>query len=190
MGIEAELTSEARQQLAVQHLDVELRAARPLSLALLCALIWTIARLAIPVLTGEAIDRAIDVPGGPKLDLLLALVLAVGAMAAVQGGAAAFRRYFAMRTSYRVETDLRGELYDRVNRLSFDYYDRTATGQLMSRGSTDLHEIQFLVVLIPINTAFLMMAVGAFFLLLRVHVALAVLAVLMLVLPYRAFFPR
>lgn len=153
------------------------RQARPLSLALLCALIWTIARLAIPVLTGEAIDRAIDVPGGPKLDLLLALALAVAAMAAVQGGAAAFRRYFAMSTSYRVETDLRGELYDRVNRLSFDYYDRTATGQLMSRGSTDLHEIQLLVVLIPINTAFLMMAVGAFFLLLRVHVALAVLAI-------------
>ncbi len=153
------------------------RQALPLGLAMTCAVIWTVARLAIPVLTGETIDRAIDVPGGPKLDLLLALVLAVVAMAAVQGAAAAFRRYFAMSTSYRVETDLRGKLYNRVNRLSFDYYDRTATGQLMSRGSTDLHEIQLLVVLIPINTAFLMMGIGAFFLLVRVHVGLAVLAI-------------
>ena len=143
---------------------------------LLSALVWTGARLSIPVLTGVAIDRAIDVPGGTDLDLLLVLALTVVLVAALQGVAAAMRRYFAMRTSYRVEADLRASLYNRVNRLSFDYYDRTATGQLMSRGSTDLHEVQQLVVMTPINTAFLMMAVGAFFLLLRVHIVLALLA--------------
>ncbi len=81
-----------------------------------------------------------------------------------------------MRTSYRVEADLRTTLYNRVNRLSFDYYDRTATGQLMSRGSADLHEVQQLVVNIPINVAFLLMSIGAFIALLLVHVALAFLA--------------
>ena len=107
-----------------------------MALALLAALLWTGARLAIPVLTGETIDRAISVPGGADLELLLVLSLTVLALAAAQGGAAALRRYCAMRTSYRVEADLRAQLYGRVNRLSFDYYDRTATGQLMSRGCT------------------------------------------------------
>ena len=148
-----------------------------LALAMLAALLWTGARLGIPVLIGEAIDRAIDLPGGADLDLLLTIALVVVVLGAVQGGAASARRYFAMRTSYRVETDLRTRLYARVNRLSFDYYDRTATGQLMSRGSTDLHEVQQLVVMIPINSAFLMMAVGAFVILLRVHIVLAVLAI-------------
>ena len=148
-----------------------------MALALLAALLWTGARIGIPVLTGETIDRAIDVPGGAELDLLLALVLAVLGLAVLQGGAAALRRYSAMRTSYRVEADLRARLYNRVNRLSFDYYDRTATGQLMSRGSTDLHEIQQLVVMIPITTAFLLMAIGVFAVLLRVHMVLAVLAI-------------
>ncbi|MCH7718110.1 MAG: ABC transporter ATP-binding protein [Chloroflexi bacterium] len=143
---------------------------------LLSALVWTGARLSIPVLTGVAIDRAIDIPGGTDLDLLLVMAVAVVLIAALQGAAAAMRRYFAMRTSYRVEADLRASLYDRVNRLSFDYYDRTATGQLMSRGSTDLHEVQQLVVMTPINAAFLMMAVGAFLLLVRVHVVLALLS--------------
>lgn len=156
----------------------ELRRQRlPMALALIAALIWTGARLSIPVLIGETIDRAIDLPGGPDLGLLLAFALVLVALAGGQGAAAATRRYFAMRTSYRVEADLRARLYARVNRLSFDYYDRTATGQLMSRASTDLHEIQQLVVTIPINAAFLMMAVGAFLVLVRVHVLLAVLAI-------------
>ena len=156
----------------------ELRRQRlPMALALIAALLWTGARLSIPVLIGETIDRAIDLPGGPDLDLLLAFALVLVALAAGQGATAATRRYFAMRTSYRVEADLRGRLYARVNRLSFDYYDRTATGQLMSRASTDVHEIQQLVVTIPINAAFLMMAVGAFLVLVRVHVLLAVLAI-------------
>ncbi|MGB2695025.1 MAG: ABC transporter transmembrane domain-containing protein, partial [Dehalococcoidia bacterium] len=150
----------------------------PMGLGLVAALAWTLARLGIPILTGETIDRAIDLPGGPDLNLLLRLTLAVIGLAAAQGVAAALRRYYAMRTSYRVEADLRTRLYARVNRLSFDYYDRTATGQLMSRGSTDLHEVQQLVVSIPINSAFLMMAIGAFVVLLHEHVLLAVLAIL------------
>jgi ATP-binding cassette subfamily B protein len=148
----------------------------PLGAAVFFALVWTGARIGMPLLIGETIDRAIDLPGGADVDLLLALSLAIVFLAAVQGGAAAMRRYLAMRTSYRVEADLRTALYNRVNHLSFDYYDRTATGQLMSRASADLHEIQQLVVNIPINTAFLMLAVGAFVVLLRVHVLLAFLA--------------
>jgi ATP-binding cassette subfamily B protein len=148
----------------------------PMGSAVFFALVWTGARIALPVLVGETIDRAIDLPGGADVDLLLTLSLAIVLLAAVQGGAAAARRYLAMRTSHRLEADLRTALYNRVNRLSFDYYDRTATGQLMSRASTDLHEIQQLVVSIPINTAFLMMAAGAFVVLLRVHVLLAFLA--------------
>ena len=143
---------------------------------LVAALLWTGAKLVIPILTGEAIDQAIDLPGGTDVDLLFAFALAIVVVALGQGLAASMRRWFAMRTSYRTEADLRSDLYSRVNRLSFDYYDRTATGQLMARGSSDLHEIQQFVVTIPINSAFLMMAFGAFFVLLYYHVVLALLA--------------
>jgi ABC-type multidrug transport system fused ATPase/permease subunit len=145
----------------------------PLAAGLVGAIVWSGARLSIPILTGVTIDRAINSGGGTDVRLLGALALAIAALAAVQGLAAASRRYFAMRMSYRVETDLRSALYNRVNRLSFDYYDRTATGQLMSRGSADLHEIQQFVVAIPINAAGLLMAAGAFVAMLLVHVGLA-----------------
>jgi ATP-binding cassette subfamily B protein len=149
--------------------------ARWLSLAagLSASVVWSGARIAIPVLTGKTIDKAIG--AGDKSQLLV-FTLAVLGVAAIQGLASGTRRYFAMSNSYRVESDLRADLYDQVNQLSLDYHDGTSTGQLMSRASADLHEIQQFVVVIPINTAFLIIAIGAFAVLLTVHVPLALLA--------------
>ncbi len=127
----------------------------------------------VPVITGLTIDRAIVKEDHGLLVRLVVLLVVVVAFQAVFAG---MRRYWAMRTSYRIEADLRMELYNRVNRLSFDYHDRTATGQLMSRGSADLHEVQAFLVNIPINSAYLLMAVGSFFFLLRVNLTLAFLA--------------
>jgi ATP-binding cassette subfamily B protein len=170
----------------------------PLASGLSCALVWSIARLAIPIATGFTIDRAIAKSGhkadlfgklilalghtiqrasGHRLSLLAALAVLIALLACVQGLAAALRRYSAFRTSYRIEADLRAALYNRVNRLSFDYHDMTSTGQLMSRGSADLHEIQTFVVSIPINLAALLMATGAFAFMLYVHAGLAVAAI-------------
>jgi len=169
--------------LSDEHLD--LRAGRDLILrqlrdnwvlltvAFSAGLTWGLMRLVVPVLTGLTIDRAIV---REDHGLLVRLVVALVVVVAFQATFAGLRRYWAMRTSYRVEADLRMELYDRVNRLSFDYHDRTATGQLMSRGSADLHEIQAFLVNIPINSAYMLMAAGSFFLLLRVSVLLALLA--------------
>ncbi|MGE0599310.1 MAG: ABC transporter ATP-binding protein [Dehalococcoidia bacterium] len=144
-----------------------------LTVAFSAGLSWGLLRLVVPLLTGYAIDHAIV-----KQDqsLLIRLVVALAIVVAFQATFAGLRRYWAMRASYRVEADLRMELYDRVNRLSFDYHDRTATGQLMSRGSADLHEVQAFLVNIPINSAYLLMACGSFFLLLRTSAALAFLA--------------
>ncbi len=148
---------------------------RTLGTALFFALVWSSARVALPILTGKTIDEAI---GDANESLLLTFALAIVGVAAIQGLAAAVRRYMAMSTSYRVEANLRADLYDQVNQLSLDYHDRTSTGQLMSRASADLHEIQMFAVVIPLNTAFFLIAFGAFGVLLTVHIPLAVAAML------------
>src|SRR6185295_15159767 len=137
MSEELDLRAGARlilQQLRAQWVS--------LGSGLLAGLVWTAARLAVPVLTGITIDEAI---GHRDKSQLLFLAIVVVIVAAIQGLASGVRRYFAMSNSYRVESDLRAELYDQVNQLSLDYHDRTSTGQLMSRASADLHEIQQLV---------------------------------------------
>ena len=144
-----------------------------LTVAFSAGLSWGLLRLVAPILTGLTIDRAIE---RENLSLLTRLVIAIVVVVLFQAVFAGVRRYWAMRASYRVEADLRMDLYDRVNRLSFDYHDRTATGQLMSRGSADLREVQAFLVNIPINSAYVLMAIGSFFLLLRVSVLLALLA--------------
>ncbi|HUF53674.1 MAG TPA: ABC transporter ATP-binding protein [Dehalococcoidia bacterium] len=146
-----------------------------LGTALFAGLCWSVARVGLPLLTGVTIDEAIS-PGDESL--LLWLALAIVGLVALGGLCASVRRYFAMSTSYRVETDLRAELYDQANRLSLDYHDRTSTGQLMSRASADLHEVQQFAVVIPINSAFLLVAIGAFAVLLTIHWQLALLAML------------
>ena len=168
MSEELDLRAGARliaQQLRAQWVS--------LSSGLFAGLVWSSARIAIPILTGKTIDEAI---GHGDKSLLLVLALGVTAAAAVQGLASGVRRYFAMSNSFRVESNLRADLYDQVNQLSLDYHDRTSTGQLMSRASADLHEIQQLIVVIPINSAFLLIAIGAFGVLLTIHVWLALLA--------------
>jgi len=149
-----------------------------LSIALFAALVWTFARVGTPVLIGRTIDEAIDIPGGVDLDLLLMFVIGLLGLAALQGIGAAVRRYFAMRTSHRVEADIRMQFYASINRLSFDFYDKTETGQLMSRASTDVHEVQQLTVMIPINFAFLLLAVGSFIVLSFIHLWLALLGLI------------
>ena len=144
-----------------------------LTVAFTAGLSWGLLRLVAPVLTGYTIDNAIV---EEDHRLLVQMVFLLVGVVAIQATCAGLRRYWAMRTAYRVEADLRLELYNRVNRLSFDYHDRTATGQLMSRGSADLHEVQGFLVNIPINSAYVLMAIGSFFLLLRTSWMLAFLA--------------
>jgi ATP-binding cassette subfamily B protein len=147
-----------------------------LGIAMSAGLSWGLLRLVVPILTGLAIDRAID---GSHFSLLAILAGSIVAVVACQAVCAGLRRYWAMRTAYRVEADLRSALYNRVNRLSFDYHDRTATGQLMSRGSEDLHQVEAFLVNIPINMAYTLMAIGAFVMLLLTDVQLAFVAMAM-----------
>ena len=49
--------------------------------------------------------------------------------------------YFGHTFGIRVEADIRADLFAHMQRLSFDFYDRNRTGQLMSRLTSDLFEL-------------------------------------------------
>src|SRR2546427_6257333 len=53
------------------------------------------------------------------------------------------RRLISGRQALAVEMDLRQSLYARLVRLSFGFYDRHQTGQLMSRATVDLQGVRF-----------------------------------------------
>ena len=78
----------------------------------------------------------------PTADLytFAALVVVAGA---IKGVLMLFRRWLAGRLSLAVEYDLRNAMYAHLQRLSFGFFDRHQTGQLMSRATVDLQSVRF-----------------------------------------------
>src|SRR5689334_17678735 len=98
------------------------------------------AAIALIWLTKEAIDAALATHDPQMLWILVGAVLAVGfARAALMSG----RRVISGRQALAVEMDMRQSLYAHLVRLSFGFYDRHQTGQLMSRATVDLQGVRF-----------------------------------------------
>jgi ATP-binding cassette subfamily B protein len=96
--------------------------------------------LAIPWIIGDAIDNALPEGDERELALLVAAIVVLGlARALMMVG----RRLIAGRQSLGVEFDLRNAMYSHLLRLSWGFYDRHQTGQLMSRATVDLQAVRF-----------------------------------------------
>ena len=115
-------------------------------------LLWSAGKVSVPKLTSLAVDRAVLGTGS-----LWFWSLFIGAMAVIAGIFTAWRRWFAFRESRLTETKLREQLFAHILHLHVAYHDHTQTGQLMSRASSDLLQIQGFVVMIPITASNLMM---------------------------------
>jgi len=98
------------------------------------------AGILVPVLTGVVIDELANDPDGTVLALEIAAIVALGL---VRGALMLGRRLISGRQALGVEYDLRDELYGHFLDLSFGFYDRSQTGQLMSRATIDLQSVRF-----------------------------------------------
>ena len=98
------------------------------------------AAIAILVLTGAVIDELEGGSDRDRVTLLIGLIVAVGVVKALL---MVGRRFISGRQALGVEYDLRDGLYAHLVRLSFGFYDRHQTGQLMSRATVDLQAVRF-----------------------------------------------
>ena len=149
---------------------------RLVSLGLVCALAFTGLSLAIPVLVRYVIDDAID---GPDHQLLLPLLAAIVAVAAVRFGVNFTRRYATARVGIAVEARMRGLLYEAYLSYPRAFYDRHATGEVISRATNDIYPVRYFIgwgVVQGLQSG--MMIIGAAAVLLYVNWRLAVLAAL------------
>ncbi|MFI5047709.1 MAG: ABC transporter ATP-binding protein [Acidimicrobiia bacterium] len=113
-------------------------------------LLWTAARVVIPLLTAAAVDQGI-IAGDTATALAYAgAILAVGLLQMVFTGA---RRYGAFWLAYRTETDLRATLFAHFQRLHFAFHDEAQTGELMARANTDLLQINQAIAMLPFSLA-------------------------------------
>lgn len=110
-----------------------------LLLAFSCMLAMTGFQLVVPKLLGRALDTTVS--GGEHSYLYIMAGAIIGA-AALRGAAGFGNRFFGEVFSQKMSYDIRNTLYDKLQRLSFSFYDQRQTGELMSRATVDVEAVR------------------------------------------------
>ena len=98
------------------------------------------AQIAVVWVTAHVIDDAVIPRDAGKLWIFVWAIIGLGVLRAAFMGA---RRLISGKQALAVEMDMRQGLYRHLVRLSFGFYDRHQTGQLMSRATIDLQGVRF-----------------------------------------------
>jgi len=108
---------------------------------LVCAFAYTAVSLAIPVLVQRAIDNGVV----HRRQALWPYLAAIVVLAALRLGINFTRRYATARVGIRIEARMRELLYQAYLVFPRAFYDRHATGQVLSRATNDLYPIRYFV---------------------------------------------
>jgi len=130
----------------------------------LCLFAGAAISMFIPDLTGRAIDLAL---GSSRTSLLVFTALAIAVAGILRGILNYAQTYLAEALSQHVAYDLRNMLYNRLQKLSYAFHDRSQTGQLMSRATSDVEGVRMFV-------GFALLR-GVYFLVLGVAIAVVLL---------------
>jgi ABC-type multidrug transport system fused ATPase/permease subunit len=105
------------------------------------AFCYTLISIAIPLLTQRAIDHSVV----SHTQALWPYLLAILGLATVRLFVNFTRRYATARIGIRIEARMRELLYGAYLRYPRAFYDRHATGQVLSRATNDLYPIRYFI---------------------------------------------
>ncbi|MCB0995634.1 MAG: ABC transporter ATP-binding protein [Acidimicrobiales bacterium] len=129
-------------------------------------------QVAVPAVARSGIDAVVADDRG-RLHVLVAVLIGLGVARLIFGGV---YRYALFALAWGIETDLRALVYDHLTRLSFSYYDRTQSGQVISRANSDIRSIQLLFAFGPLVLMSCLTFVAAFGYMLTIHVGLTLVS--------------
>jgi len=133
-----------------------------LGVAWLCVIGSGAFMLVGPKLLQWAIDFGITQQHDQRTMVLVVAALSIFAAAAFRSIAQYGRQYLGQWLGQKVAYDLRNNIYNRLQRLSFAYHDSHQTGQLMSRATQDVEAIQQFIQMGTLQAAyFLLVMLGA-----------------------------
>ena len=108
------------------------------ALDMTCALLIAAIDLAFPLVTRHALYELLPNKMYQTFFIIMAVVVICYVLRAVMNFIVS---YFGHTFGIRVEADIRADLFKHMQALSFDFYDRNRTGQMMSRLTSDLFEL-------------------------------------------------
>ncbi|MFP6640751.1 MAG: ABC transporter ATP-binding protein [Myxococcota bacterium] len=85
-------------------------------------------------------------------------------------------RYGMQKASQELEYDLRASIYEHLSTLSFGFYDRAQTGQLISRANADIRAVQMFLMFAPMMSITLVSFVAALGIMISINPMLTLVA--------------
>lgn len=160
---------------------------------LVCAFIVSAITLILPLCIRYITKDILEGSAPDKLTQIYAMGAVMLALVAVHTVCNLFISYQGHVMGARMESDMRAELFEHYQKLSFSFYDEQKTGQLMTRLTNDLFALTELYHHGPEDIAIsLVKFIGAFLILLHIDVPLALITILFLPIMavYAAYFNR
>ena len=114
--------------------------------SVLAAVVAMVAQILVPRVVGLAVDRSlIDKTSG-----LTGFVLVLLVLGALRATATFAYRYGLYGMAFKVEYQLRNMLFEHLGQLSFSFFDRVQSGQIISRANSDIRSVQMFMAFAPI----------------------------------------
>lgn len=142
--------------------------------SLTLSFIGLIVQVQIPDLVRIGIDRALV----DRTEGLEKYVWLIAGLAVAQGVINFLARLYLLRTAYEMEYDLRNLVFGHFMRMSYGFYDRVQSGELISRATSDIRAVQMYLAFGPSILVQCTIAGIAFALMVSINAPLAVVAML------------
>ena len=143
------------------------------ALDMVCALVICVIDLVFPYVSRYSMQQLLPESAYRAFFAVMAIMAAAYVL---KGGMYFIVTYWGHLLGVNIEADIRSDLFRHMQKLSFSFYDKNRTGQLMSRVTGDLFEISELAHHGPedffISTVTIL---GAFFIMLTIRWELAIL---------------
>ncbi len=149
---------------------------KSLYVGLLTGVIALVLNVAVPAMARNAIDAALEADR-EALTTWAIILISVGVGRFIFG---ALYRYSLFQLAWGVETDLRTLLYSHLTKLSFSYFDRTQSGEVISRANSDIRSIQVLLAFGPLIGMTIISFILAFGYMMTLHVPLTLVSLITL----------
>ncbi len=149
---------------------------KSLYIGLFTGVIALVLNVAVPAMARNAIDAALETDR-EALKTWAIILISVGVGRFLFG---ALYRYSLFQLAWGVETDLRTLLYSHLTKLSFSYFDRTQSGEVISRANSDIRSIQVLLAFGPLIGMTIISFILAFGYMMTLHVPLTLVSLITL----------
>lgn len=99
----------------------------------------TVLMIAIPTILRDVIDIGIERRDSQYMFWAGALIVGLGIVRGLMGYLA---RFYGEKLSHHIAYDVRNEVYNKVQNLSFSYHNQSHTGTIITRAISDVDEMQ------------------------------------------------